>query len=45
MIEREKDREIDIETFTRFEYLERFCKVQNIDLIWKGNVLIITERV
>lgn len=39
-----REREIDINTFTRFEYIERFCEVQGFDLVWKGDKLIITER-
>ena len=38
-------KEIDIETFSRWEYLERFCEVQYFDLVWQGDKLIITERV
>lgn len=38
-------KEIDIETFSRWEYLERFCEVQGFDLVWQGDKLIITERV
>ena len=40
-----REREIDINTFSSWEDLERFCEVQGFDLVWKGNVLIITERV
>ncbi len=35
---------IDINTFSKFEYIDRFCEVQGFDLVWEDNVLIITER-
>ncbi len=38
------DRLIDIRTFTSWEYLERFCNVQGIDLVWQGDYLVMTER-
>lgn len=36
---------ISINTFSRLEYFERFCKLYDLDFIWQEDKLIITERV
>ena len=41
---REMKRDIDIQTFSRFEYIDRFCEVEGIDLVWEGDKLIIEKR-
>lgn len=40
-----RERAIDINTFSSWEDLERFCEVQGFDLVWENEILIITERV
>lgn len=40
-----KERKIDINTFTRWEFIDRFCEIQKFDLVWQGDYLIVTERV
>lgn len=39
-----KNTEIDIETFSSFEDIDKFCEVQEIDLIWEFETLFITKR-